>query len=364
MTKEPNFRELHAELTREFFFYADQKGRSYLDSLMLMYWQARGPAFVGAVANYPGTKFLVTTDDASALPGLIPKALMVADHVVIRHSALVPVTGLILGAVPVDFAGFGPIDWVEKHRDQLISSRSLPHYKSPPPPEDIAPFIDWLCSDGRPWFESGQVTYAPVLVPGETDLALLEESVNVSPLFRHANILPQDSRLLDYKAAAALAQLELPYLEAVPPDLLLHFKDNERDTLESFQRHLLQLVNRSADAVNSPDFKRATEEAALELRDQVHQLERSMESHLKSQTWRRVGVELVTLGAAVSFWLGLPTAGIAGLSAAAVTLAKSIDEKLKEDLSLRNNPVYFLARLGTLQRRSTNWDARVQKLSR
>jgi len=174
-----DFRELHRELCNEFFYYADQRGRSYLDSLLLQYWSARGPVLVGASANLAGTKFLITLDDPRTVGDQVKKALMLADHVIIRHDRLLPVQGLVIDAIPDDFAGFSPLKWIEKHRDQLPDSTSLPHFRSPPPREEIGGFIEWLCTEGRPWFESGAVTYAPVLLPGEVEMALLTEGVNL-----------------------------------------------------------------------------------------------------------------------------------------------------------------------------------------
>ncbi|MGH8244486.1 MAG: hypothetical protein ACRETY_14195 [Steroidobacteraceae bacterium] len=91
---------------------------------MLMYWRARGPILVGAAANLPGSKFLITTDDASAVPQMVRKSLMLADHVIIRHNHHLPITGLVLDAIPDDFAGLGPLDWIERNRDRSITDLS------------------------------------------------------------------------------------------------------------------------------------------------------------------------------------------------------------------------------------------------
>jgi hypothetical protein len=346
-----DFRELHSELVREFYHYADKRGRDYLDSLMLMYWQARGPAFVGAAANYPGTKFLVTTDDASILSDAVPKALMLTDHVIIRHASLLPVSGVILGAIPVDFAGFGPIDWIEQHRDELPRTTGLPHHRSCPPPEQIEPFIDWLCTGGRQWFETGQVTYAPVIVSGDVESGLLTEGVNLNPFFRSARVVPQDDRLLNLAAVAALAELELPYLESVTPDLLLRLKEQEQDRIDAFRTHLLTLLNRPAHEIGSAEFSRELEQASREMRDETQQLQVAMRRYEQTASWRRLGVELLTLSASVFFYLGLTVPAVTGLTAAALDLVKTIKDDLKDKCDLKTNPLYFLARLGKVSRR-------------
>src|SRR5262245_617903 len=62
---------------------ADKKGQFGLDDFMEMSWSTRGPAMVAAAAQQPGSKFLLTVDDASVLPEMVRKGLMVADHVII-----------------------------------------------------------------------------------------------------------------------------------------------------------------------------------------------------------------------------------------------------------------------------------------
>ncbi len=344
---ELHFGELHGELAREFLHYADQKGRSWLDAVMLMYWRARGAVLVATAANLPGSKFLITTDDASTLPQMVRKGLMVADHVIIRHNHHMPITGLILDAMPADFAGFGPLDWIEQNRDRLPSSATLPHYRSAPPKEAIKPFTDWLCTDGRPWFEKGLVTYAPVLLPAEVEAALLAEGVNMGSLFASANVLPQQHRLIDSRIASALADLRVPFVDSVSAALLHEFKNEERDAMERFRIHLLALLTRVKAETTSPQFSKDVERASLELEDEVRNVQGLLSRHAATRPWRRLQTEVLTLSALVFFYVGVPAVGLTALTAAAIDMAKSIKEKLEEELSIKHNPVYFLTRLGT-----------------
>lgn len=356
-----NFAELHQELTQEFFHYADQRGRSYLDSIMLMYWRARGPSLVGCAANLPGSKFLITTDDAEQLPQLIRKALMLADHVIIRHDSFLPIRGLVLDAMPADFAGFGKIEWIDEHRDQLPQTIGLPHFQSGPPREEVKPFIDWLCNDGRAWFESGLVTYAPVLLPGQVDAGLLNEGVNLSSLFASAGVLPQENRLLNFKTAAALADLKVPYLDSINAELFSEFRAQESNTIDTFRRHLIGLLTKVSSEMASPYFSQDVEKLSIELEDETKRLETAITKHSKTQSWHRLRVELLTLSSLVFFWMGVPAPGIAGITAAALDLVNTLKDDLQDQFSLKENPVYFLARLGQLVEKQDRWNQKVER---
>ncbi|HUT09587.1 MAG TPA: hypothetical protein VMY42_03755 [Thermoguttaceae bacterium] len=359
-----NFGELHQELCQEFFFYADQRGRSYLDSIMLMYWRARGPALAGCAANLPGSKFLITTDDAGQLPELVRKGLTVADHVIIRHDAYLPIRGLVLDAHPADFAGFGEIDWIEQHRDHLPQTRSLPHFQSGPPREEVAPFIDWLCGDGRAWLQNGLVTYAPILVPGQVDVGLLNENVNLSSLFASAGVLPQSNRLINPQTAAALADLKVPYLDSISADLFSAFRAEESDTIDAFRRHLVALLARVSSEVSSPQFSQEVEKLSIELEDETKRLESAIARHSRTQPWRRLRAEILALSALVFFYIGVPVPGIAGLTAGALDLVNTIKDDLQDSFSLKENPVFFLAKLGQLIEKQDRWSQEVERSGR
>lgn len=356
-----DFQELHGELSREFFHYADQKGRSWLDAIMLMYWRARGSILVGAAANQPGSKFLITTDDASALPEMVRKGLMLADHVIIRHNHHLPITGLILDAIPDDFAGLGPLAWIERNRDRLPDSATLPHYRSAPPPEALKPFTDWLCTDGRPWFEKGLVTYVPVLLPAEVEAAMLMEGVNMGSLFAGANVLPQEHRLIDARAASALADLQIPFVQSLSASLLHEFRNEEHEALERFRTHLLTLLTRVKAETGSPEFSKDIENAALDLEEEVRIVKELLSRHATTRPWRRLQTEVLTLSALVCFYVGVPVAGVTALTAAAIDMAKSIKENFEERFSIKQNPVYFLARLGNAREKGCTLKQMVRK---
>jgi len=70
---------------------------------------------------------------------------------------------------------------------------------------------------------------------------------------------------------------------------------------------------------------------------------------------------LLTLSALVFFWLELPIPGMAGISAAALDLVNTLKDDLQGKFSLKDNPVYFLARLDKATQRTGNWDQRIER---
>jgi len=354
-TSNLDFRYLHKELVDEFFYYVDQRGRNYFDSLIHMYWRSRGPILSSCAAAMPGSKFLITSDNASELPDLIRKALIVSDHVIIRHNALLPIRGLVLGSVPVDFAGFGKIEWIERHLKDL-PQRSLPHFRSAPQERDLIPFIDWLCSDVREWFEKGYITYAPVLVPGHLEAGLLAEGINLSPFYAESGVIPQENKLINFNSAKVLSDLCIPYIGGINTDLLSGLIKDNPDTVNSFRRHLVQLISSISNDAGTDAFSRDVERLSLEFQEQTHQLDMAIHKLSKTNTFRRVGAETLLLSALVAFWASEPLkVSLAGLTASAIATVKALKDNLEDKCSLKENPVYFLAQLKNATNENKNW---------
>jgi hypothetical protein len=351
----PDFRELHHELTDEFFYYADQKGRvmggSWLDELKSMYWRPRSVDYMVAAANLPGSKLLLTVDDAAELPMLVRKGLMVADHVIIRHNRHLPITGMSVEVIPFNSGVvLGLPKWVESNRDKLREVVALPHYGSTPSHETIGPFVRWLSEDGREWFRRGFVSYVPALIPGEVEVAMFAQGINLSPLFRHASIVPHDHGLVDIRAVAALAEIQIPHIHNVSAELLHAFREEERDATHRFRDRLILLLNEVAGEIGSPEFSASVSQRGVELNEQVREVRALIEKHAKTRLWRRLQTELLTLSAAVFFYAGVPAAALTALTAAAVDLAKSSKEGLEEQFSIREHPAYVLARVGEISK--------------
>lgn len=348
MTNTDDVTLLHRELADEFFFYADKKK---WDSLLAtpVYWKTRGPAFAACAANLPGAKFLISTDDPRELETLVPRAFMFSNHVLIRHRKLLPPSGIrAIRGVPDDFARFEPLQWFEKRRASGDNRglQTLPHFESSPDEDSVRGFIDWFCGPGRSWLQQGCVSYVPNLIPQEVETGLLAEDCNVAAPLLEAKVVPHASALINESVAAALAQLPFPCLTGANAEVLKRFKEVERDSIEKFQSEvLLALAEIEAD-VHSPEFTRCVEKTFVELREKVRDAERAIELQAKNAIWGRLQVELLVLTTEFLFWVGAPTtATIATLSASAVRLAQELRDSLKDKYSLRQNPMYAMAKL-------------------
>lgn len=341
-------RELHRELVDEFFFYADKK--NWHDMLAdSFYWSTRGTGFVACAANLPGTKFLIATDDPAELSELVPKAFMLHDHVLIRHRKLCGVSGIQGVSVPDDFASFEPLSWFEKRRarGETAGLPTLPHFRNVAPEGQLRGFVDWMCGPGRDWLRNGRVSYVPNLPSQEVETGLLLEGCNLQSRLAEANVFPQATALLDEKAASAFGRLDIPYLSGADAETLIRFKEEEREAVERFQYELLTALNDIKGEQNSPEFSKAVERIFLELREKVRDAERAIELQAKNSTWGRQKVELIMLTGVFLFWIGAPLAASIGtLGLAAASLVQELRESLKERYSLRQNPMYALARLG------------------
>jgi hypothetical protein len=308
-----------------------------------------------AAAAQPGTKYLVATDDAANLTDSVRKSLMFADHVVIAHRSLLPHVGVFLGAMPADFAGFGPLKWVEAHRAELATIPVIPHYRGAAAGEEVKPFLEWVCGEGRPWVESGFVTYAPNIIPSDVLLALIAEDVNLTAFLRRANVMPSEDRLVNWKVSAALAQLRIPYLHDITPEVLRDFKGDEADALSRFQRHVAALVDAIQAEAGSAEFSRQVDILSAGLADETATMEKMICGHAKTTAWRRVGVEVLGLTAAIFFLLDLPQAALGTISAAAVAAARELKESVGSHARLKENPVVALSSLGALSKRPKSW---------
>jgi hypothetical protein len=360
MSEPLNYSELHQELVNEFFYYADKRGPSYFNHLQDMYWRARGVAYTGCVTNLPGTKFIISTDDTASLTNKVRKALMFADHAVIRYATKLPVSGLVLGAIPVDFAGFKRLDWVEKHLPELEGSPIIPHFRSTPPEPDLKPFIEWLCGEGRNWFKTHQVTFVPNLCPGEVDLSLYAEGVNLNSIYRGAGFLPDDFRRLNTRAAKALLDLQIPYIEGLTPELLYEFKQDEAEAVQRFQHYVLKLIEQINEDVAPTSFAAKVEEISSEIVERTNILEAAIRKRLKSRNWGLAGAGILSVAAGVFYLTGLPAAALGSLVGSAVALAKEMKDGLKDKYSIKSDPVFILARMGKVSRCPKTWHPRIR----
>ena len=192
------------------------------------------------------------------------------------------------------------------------------------------------------------MSYVPNLVPQEVESGLLAEDCNLAKRLLEARVIPQATALMNERAAAALGQLQFPYLAGANAEILKRFKEDEHGAIERFQAEILLALSKIEADVESPDFARSVEKTFLELREKLRDAERAIELQAKNALWGRLQVELLVLSVEFLFWVGAPApATIGALSVGAVRLAQEIKDSLKERYSIRQHPMYALAKLGS-----------------
>jgi hypothetical protein len=347
--------QLHQELTDEFFFYADKK-KSESHLATPWYWFQRGPAFLFCGANMPGTKFLISTDDPSELSDLVPRAYMFADHVLVRHRKLMPPfspSGVYHIDYPPGESELEPLRWTKKRHESGEETRLkiLPHFRRSPDEDAVKGFVDWFCGPGRSWLQQGCLSYVPNLIPQEVETGLLAEDCNLASALLDAKIIPQANKLINDQTATALVRIPFPCLTGANAETLKRFKEDECEAIEKFQSEVLLALGKIEADAHSPEFARSVEKIFVELREKLRDAERAIELQAKSSLWGRLQVELLFLTAEFLFCVGAPsTATIAAVSAGAVRLAQELRDSLKDRYSLRQNPMYAMAKLNDLRR--------------
>ena len=354
-----DFTELHRELSQEFYFYLDKRGKAYVDSLM--YYPARGGALAACALNLPGTKLLLTAQSPQTLTEQVRRALLFADHVIIRHRSLVPISGLILGSVPADFSGYGPLKWVERHSEELGNTKAFPFFRNPPPPDQTEPFIDWLGGEGREWFQQGLITYAPFIPSEDVEIGLhttgidhlLPPGLTYSELLQEGRILPNPARRLNQRAALALQSFPFPYLEGVDARTLVAVKREYGLEIARFQLSLFQELDKIRSQAGTSDFERDLDRVFEDLiAPGVSDVEQSLRAVQRTATIRRANVALTTCLIGLSFWLGAPAyVAAAALAKPVWDFVQSLVDETRERSDIANRPMYVVAKIRARRKR-------------
>ncbi|HEY6252788.1 MAG TPA: hypothetical protein VI685_22755 [Candidatus Angelobacter sp.] len=340
-----DFSELHRELTAEFTEQYVKSKEAGWRSWPHLYYSARAPAVAACVANLPGSKLALATDEPAGLTEQIRKFLLFTDHVIIRHKSLLPLQArfMLMGDVPLDFAGFHQLPFIERNLSELNKISVLPHFSSVT--EEIPKFLDWVIEEGKPWVEHGLVTYAPVLPVEDVEIACAEKGMNLNDALRKAHILPLASERLNEKTAAALQLLEIPYLANVDPETLLKVRRDNRPALDNFRSTLLRAFDEVDNQVGSVAFER---EVKIIFQDIVAKGLREVETGLKEAAKMRAlkqrTVFATTCLIGLSFWSGAPSFVVAGSLAKPIwDFASALLAHHEELANIRQKPMYILA---------------------
>jgi len=348
-----DFERLKREITLEFLEHYAEAKRIGWGSWPLFYFGPRSAALALTIAHLPGHKVVLSADSPKGLDDQIRKALIFTDHIFIRHKHFLPQTGGggIFGDKPLAF--LPPNEYLKKVISELSSLPfpPFPFEQGAPVDNEAREIMDWFITGGRSWAEHGFISYAPFLPPEQAEAAASAEGVALSVGHREAGVLPFTKLSVNPKVAAAIVDIEIPYLSGIDAKTFSRIKLDYGDTLARFRMALTKAFSVIEAEHNTDEFSRhATEIVRDNLLAGTEDLTRSFTEAAKMRALKQRSVLLTTGILGLSFWLGAPAFVVAGLLGKPILdFTSAMIENRKEISQLRRNDLYIL----TLFRRSS-----------
>jgi hypothetical protein len=206
---------------------------------------------------------------------------------------------------------------------------------------------DWLLGEARGALEGGHLAFAPFLraTPG-TDA--IDEQVQKAHLVQ--SILAVQGRTIRVSSGSVhpLTQLQVPYLENVPLDLLTRVLRDEGESLAAFRR----VVDRALEDTSALADPSAIEKEMRRLKrdlfeDELDRVRRVCEKISRMEVFTAVGacVASVALSVAGVMGVGVPALVLAGATGLRTTVAEMV-KLYEEEREIRQSPVYWTWAIG------------------
>lgn len=349
-----DFERLKREITLEFLEHYSEAKRIGWGSWPLMYFGPRSAALALTMAHLPGHKVVLSADTPAGLEEQVRKALIFTDHVFVRHEHLLPqVGGALIGDAPLAFL---PAN--EYLRESVPELQKLPFPPFPlqpgaPVDNEARLLMDWFIEAGRPWAEHGFVTYAPFLPPEQVEVAAATKGVSLADEQRGAGLLPFTSLTVNRKAAAALVEIDIPYLSGVDAETFARVKRDNQDALARFRAGLSKAFSDIESSVSTDEFRRRAEEIVRDnLLAGTEELSRAFAEAAKMRSLKQRSVLVTTALLGLSFWLGAPAFVVAiALGKPIWDFTSAMIDHRKDAGQLRKNDLYLLTLFQRASRR-------------
>jgi len=340
-----DFERLKREITLEFLEHYAEAKRIGWGSWPLMYFGPRSAALALTMAHLPGHKVVLSADEPAGLEDQIRKALIFTDHVFVRHEHLLPqVGGGLIGDAPLAF--LPPNEYLRQALPELqkLPFPPFPLQPGAPVDEEARLLMDWFIEPGRPWAEHGFVSYAPFLPPEQVEVAAATKGVSLAGEQQEGGLLPFTKLTVNPKAAAALVQIDVPYLSEVDAATFARVKQDNQDAFAHFRSGLTKAFSDIEINIGTKDFARRADEIVRDnLLVGTDELSRSFADAAKMRALKQRSVLLTTTLLGLSFWLGAPAFVVAAALGKPVwDFTSAMIDHRKEVAHLRKNELYLL----------------------
>lgn len=341
------YEALRKDIYDELFFWIEKKGYDYFFSVSDFYYKSRSGLLTGTIANLPGTKLLVGVDTAENLDETVKKYSLMYDYVIIRHRTFTPPQGMIVDAIPADFAGFGKPDYMDKYIGELQKGLPFPHLQSTPHRSEIKAFHDWVAGPGSSWLRNGNVIYAPFLISTDVEMEAFKDEVSFSNYYLDSRVFPaEDERWIAFSEIAH--ELLLPTITGCTAEWITKFRQDNTDELDVFRDYLINLVEKTV--VYDGDetlYKRSIAELTNNI---IGELD-SMSARIQKLGMKRyskskdIAFDLIPIAVAVFTEQFPPWAKALTLVPAARHFVKNIVESYKAMKEIKKSPLYIMTKL-------------------
>lgn len=345
-TKKDIYEDLKKDIYDELFYWIDKKGSDYFFDVSDFFYQSRSGLLTGTLANLAGSKILIGVDSAKNLDEIIRKYSLMYDYVIIRHRTFTPMEGVILDSKPVDFAGFGKPEYLEKYEEEIPKGKLFPHLRSSPHRSQIKEFHDWVSTAGRTWLKDGNVIYAPFLISTDVEKEIYKDEISFSTYYFDSNIFPaEDERFV--ALSDIVKTLNLPAIKGCSVDWLTKFREDNTDSLNVFRAYLFKLIDESKLFVgDKTKYTERVKELSNTINDELFALGERLKNQKIISTPKNKDIAFDLIPIAVSFFTGLPPWATAlSLIPSARHFVKSLVEGFKNMKEFKNSPLYIMTKL-------------------
>ena len=205
---------------------------------------------------------------------------------------------------------------------------------------------EWLLKDGRSLLIDGNFVFTPFIRKTPND-ENLDEGLHKSRLLNSSLITTHDDIKISKGELNILSELEIPYLENIPMELLIKAKNDYGESLSEFQREvnkkIEELIETNDPEIIKKDMKHLKRDLFEEEFNIVNKLCNKL---LRKKVFSSLGAVLTTTSVTIAGVLGLGLPGIILAGTCGLTTSlKQLFETYELNKEMKSNPMYWVWKL-------------------